>query len=129
MPLMKFHIYGGWPKEDVTTLLDAVHDAMVRSFNVPVRDRYQVLSTYSHEAMIVEDTGLDIARTGRFVLVEVVTRPRTAEQKQAFYSNLCADLLEKCGVSSSDLMISVVENTDADWSFGYGRAQFLTNEL
>jgi 4-oxalocrotonate tautomerase len=26
-------------------------------------------------------------------------------------------------------MVSVTENTDEDWSFGYGRAQFLTGEL
>ncbi|WP_018099139.1 tautomerase family protein [Sinorhizobium meliloti] len=129
MPLMKFHIYGGWPKEEITTLLDVAHDAMVRSFNVPVRDRYQVLNTYSSETMLIQDTGLDIPRTDRFVLVEVVSRARTTEQKQAFYFNLCEDLLEKCGISSSDVMISVVESSDADWSFGHGRAQFLTNEL
>ena len=26
-------------------------------------------------------------------------------------------------------MVSIVSNTDADWSFGNGRAQFLTGEL
>jgi hypothetical protein len=26
-------------------------------------------------------------------------------------------------------MVSFVENTDEDWSFGHGRAQFLTGEL
>lgn len=53
MPLMKFHIYVGWPKEEITKLLDVAHEAMVRSFNVPLRDRYQILNTYSSETMIV----------------------------------------------------------------------------
>jgi hypothetical protein len=26
-------------------------------------------------------------------------------------------------------MVSIVENTDADWSFGNGEAQFLTGKL
>ncbi|MBM7045675.1 tautomerase family protein [Rhizobium lusitanum] len=129
MPLMKFHIFDGWSKENIATLLDAAHDAMVRSFNVPERDRYQLLNTYSSDTMVMQDTGLDIPRTDRFVLVEVVSRPRTSEQKQAFYANLTEDLFEKCGVLPSDLMVSLVENSDADWSFGHGRAQFLTKEL
>ncbi|NTF16518.1 tautomerase family protein [Agrobacterium tumefaciens] len=129
MPLMKFHIYEGWPKEKITELLDAAHHAMVRSFNVPIRDRYQLLNTFSNDSMIMQDTGLDIPRTERFVLVEVVSRPRTTEEKQAFYLNLSEDLLEKCNISPSDVMVSLVENSDADWSFGFGRAQFLTNEL
>lgn len=129
MPLMKFHIYEGWQKEKITELLDAAHHAMVRSFDVPIRDRYQLLNTFSHDTMIIQDTGLDIPRTERIVLVEVVSRPRTTEEKQAFYSNLSDDLLEKCDISPSDVMVSLVENSDADWSFGFGRAQFLTKEL
>lgn len=30
---------------------------------------------------------------------------------------------------ASDVMISVVENENAHWSFGYGRAQFLVEDL
>ena len=63
------------------------------------------------------------------VLVEVVSRPRSREEKLAFYKNLCDDLDEKCHISSEDVMVSFVLNSDADWSFGLGRAQFLTGEL
>jgi hypothetical protein len=31
--------------------------------------------------------------------------------------------------SRNDVVVSVVENTQADWSFGFGQAQFLTGEL
>ncbi|WP_320203873.1 tautomerase family protein [Agrobacterium rosae] len=129
MPLMKFHIYENWQTEMITKMLDAAHGAMVRSFNVPIRDRYQIVNVFSADMMIMHDTGLDIPRTERFVLVEVVSRPRTTEEKRAFYANLSEDLHEKCDIALSDVMISFVENTDADWSFGYGRAQFLTKEL
>jgi hypothetical protein len=47
------------------------------------------------------------------------------EQKTAFY-----DKLERsCGIKCTDVMVSVIENTVAGWSFGLGRAQFLTGEL
>jgi len=34
-----------------------------------------------------------------------------------------------CGLSPSDVVVSIVTTTDEDWSFGNGRAQFLTGEL
>ena len=42
---------------------------------------------------------------------------------------LCEALAGSCGIAPSDVMVSIVENTDEDWSFGLGRAQFLTGEL
>lgn len=129
MPLLKFHLYEGRSVDEVALLLDAAHDAMVRSFGVPQGDRYQIVSQYQHPFMQALDTGLDIPRTERFVLVEVVSRPRGRDAKVAFYKNLCSVLLKKCGIRDSDVMISFVENSDEDWSFGYGRAQFLTGEL
>jgi hypothetical protein len=38
-------------------------------------------------------------------------------------------LKDACNLESSDIIVSFVENGDADWSFGFGRAQFLTGEL
>ncbi|WP_240533533.1 MULTISPECIES: tautomerase family protein [Sinorhizobium] len=75
------------------------------------------------------DTGLGFERTEKFVLLEVVSRPRSKADKIAFYENLCHELASECAVSPSDLMISFVENTDEDWSFGHGRAQFLEGDL
>jgi hypothetical protein len=102
---------------------------MLRSFAVPERDRYQVLFEHERSHMRALDTGLGIERTDRFILLEVVSRPRARGEKTAFYENLCTDLQEKCGVQSSDVMISFVENTDEDWSFGLGRAQFVAGDL
>ncbi|AYM14760.1 MULTISPECIES: tautomerase family protein [Agrobacterium] len=129
MPLMKIHVLKGRSSAEVKTLLDAVHQAMVRAFNVPDRDLYQILNEHEPSHFRALDTGLDIPRTTSFVLLEVVTRPRTQQEKTDFYEILCAALAEACGIASSDVMVSIVQNTDDDWSFGWGRAQFLTGEL
>jgi len=42
---------------------------------------------------------------------------------------LAEQLQVDCDLSPDDLIVSLVENSDADWSFGRGRAQFLTAEL
>ncbi|MDL2403548.1 tautomerase family protein [Rhizobium mayense] len=129
MPLMKFHIYRGRSPEEIDTLLDAAHDAMVQSFKVPDRDRYQILNEHEPSHFRALDTGLDIPRTNRFVMVEVVSRPRTTEEKTSFYETLCAALQQRCETASTDVMVSFTSNTDEDWSFGRGRPQFLTGEL
>ena len=93
------------------------------------RDRYQIYQEHPKSKFIVEDTGLGIERTKNVVVVTVFSRPRTQEAKQAFYRDLCQELKASCDIDSSDVVVSIVPNTDADWSFGNGRAQFLTEEL
>jgi hypothetical protein len=41
----------------------------------------------------------------------------------------CANLSAACGLAPEDVIVSFVESQDADWSFGLGRAQFLTGDL
>ncbi len=79
--------------------------------------------------MIMEDTGLDIPRTSSFVFVQVTTRPRSREMKEAFFKLAVEEMEKSCGIAPTDVMINMVTCTDEDWSFGLGRAQFLTGEL
>jgi hypothetical protein len=129
MPLMKFNLLKGRTKEELNRLLDTAHEAMVQSFDVPERDRYQIVLEHDASHLRALDTGLDIPRTEKFVLLEVVSRPRPREVKLAFYQRLCTALQETCGIADSDVMIAFTINSDEDWSFGNGRAQFVTGEL
>ena len=79
--------------------------------------------------MIIEDTGLGLERSDKAVLLQITSRPRKKEEKEAFYRLLCEELERACGIAPSDVVVSIVENSDEDWSFGMGRAQFLTGEL
>ncbi|GBQ46938.1 4-oxalocrotonate tautomerase [Acidomonas methanolica] len=114
---------------EIKTLLDAAHEAMLEAFAVPRRDRYQIVSEHKPSRFIVEDTGLDIPRTDKVILVQMFSRPRGEEKTTLFYKLLTERLEKECGIAPSDVMVSVVENADAHWSFGNGRAQFLTGEL
>jgi phenylpyruvate tautomerase PptA (4-oxalocrotonate tautomerase family) len=61
--------------------------------------------------------------------LQVTSRRRGREAKEKFYRLLTEELERACGIAPSDVMVSIVENTDEDWSFGLGRAQFLTGDL
>ncbi|OPB00909.1 tautomerase family protein [Pseudomonas fluorescens] len=129
MPLIKIDIIEGRSETEIRALLDTTHRAMVDAFQVPERDRYQILSEHRENRMIVEDTGLGIARTNKVVVISVTSRPRTEADKVKFYQLLAQSLEENCGIKPTDLIVSIATNTDSDWSFGHGRAQFLTGEL
>ncbi|MBR1179286.1 tautomerase family protein [Bradyrhizobium sp. KB893862 SZCCT0404] len=129
MPLLRFNMFEGRTDAEIKTLLDAAHAAVVAAFHVPEGDRYQLVSEYRPGRMIALDTGLGIARTDKVVLVEVRSRTRREDEKLRFYELLCRKLKDACNLDSSDIIVSFVENGDADWSFGLGRAQFVTGEL
>ncbi|MGE7218650.1 tautomerase family protein [Priestia koreensis] len=119
----------GRTDEQLKTLLDTAHDAMVEAFQVLQRDRYQIVTQHPANQMIIQDTGLGFERSKDVVVISVTSRPRTEEQKQNFYKLLVEKLGETCGIEPNDIMISIVSNSDADWSFGMGEAQFLTGKL
>ncbi len=130
MPLMKLHVHkGSWTTEGKNRLLDVVHEVMVRCFRVPANDRYQILNEHPDGNLRALDTGLGFQRTLRFVLLEIVSRPRSKEDKVLFYEELAKALLQSCDLAATDLMISFVTNSDEDWSFGMGEAQFVTGSL
>jgi hypothetical protein len=129
MPLIRIDGIKGRSKNQITSLLDAVHRAVLSAFKVPLRDRYQIYQEHAASNFVVEDTGLKIERTKNVVIVTVFSRPRTRKAKQTFYRDLCRELKKSCNIDPSDVVVSIFTNTDADWSFGEGRAQFLTGEL
>jgi 4-oxalocrotonate tautomerase len=129
MPLLYIDLTEGRTPLEVRALLDAIHETVVDAFGVPERDRYQVVHTHPAHEIVTWDTGLGIERSSRQVVVHMVSRQRALELKQKFYELLASRLADRCGLDPADLIVSVTENEDEDWSFGYGRAQFLTREL
>jgi len=129
MPLLKFDLIEGRSESELRALLGAAHRAMLAAFGVPERDRYQIVTEHPRSHMVIEDTGLGILRTDKLVVVQVTTRKRKKKMKEAFYRLLCEELEQSCDIKPSDVMVTMVENGDEDWSFAMGRAQFLTKEL
>lgn len=129
MPLIKFDLIKGRSDEQLKALLDTVHQAMVEAFDVPQSDRYQCVTQHGEGELVLEDTGLGYPRSSDVVLLTVFSRQRAKEKKVEFYRLLAERLQASCGLSPDDLIVSLFENSDADWSFGRGRAQFLTGEL
>ena len=129
MPFVRFDLVEGRSASEIKAILNATHSALVAAFKIPDRDRYQVVHEHPASHVVMEDTGLNISRSRERIFVQITTRRRTRRSKELFYDLLCTSLEKECGIAPSDVVVSMVTTTDEDWSFGYGRAQFLTGEL
>ncbi|PZF65834.1 tautomerase family protein [Curtobacterium sp. MCPF17_047] len=129
MPLVRFDLATGRTPEAVRAIADATHQAIVDVYGIPERDRFQVITEHPASQIIALDAGLGFERTEGVVMIQVFTqRGRSDDAKQALYAAI-HDALAGVGVASEDVFIGYVENGPQDWSFGFGRAQYLTGEL
>lgn len=106
----------------------AVHDAIVAVYGIPQRDRFQVVTARPATTIIAEDAGLGFDRPDPVIVQIFTQRGRGADIKQRLYAEI-ADRLKRVGVHGEDVFIGYVENGPEDWSFGFGRAQYITGEL
>ena len=129
MPLVRIDVQTGRTPDELRKIADVVQDVMLEVFAAPERDRYQIITEHPVGHIIAEDTNLGLERTDGLVVLQIFQQGRSTDQKQAAFAHLAERLETECGVRPEDLIISVMANTQADWSFGLGRAQFLTGDL
>src|SRR5258708_27693694 len=128
MPLIRVDMIEGRSPGEIKELLDATHRMLVAALKIPQRDRYQIVHEHPTANFVVEDTGLGIQRTRKCVVIQVTTRPREREAKETFYKLLCRELERACGIPPSDVVVSIVTNSDEDWPFGNAGPQCLPGE-
>ena len=129
MPLVRIDLMTGRTPEQITSIADAIHQAIVDVYGIPVRDRFQLVNELPAGRIIAEDAGLGFERTRGVVMIQIFTqRGRSDETKQALYARIAAGL-DAVGVAGEDVFIGYVENGPQDWSFGFGVAQYLNGEL
>ncbi|MBW1604872.1 tautomerase family protein [Lactobacillus sp. Sy-1] len=129
MPLMRIDVIKGHDEKYLQSLLDTSYQVLLNTFGVPEGDRYQIITQHEPFEMNILDAGLGIQRSKDVVVFQITTRYRNVTQKRAFYEQLANGLKLKIGLDPKDLMISLSTNGDSDWSFGYGKAQFIDGPL
>ena len=129
MPLVRIDVQQGRTPAALRQIADTVQGVMLDVFAAPPRDRYQIITEHPVGHIIAEDTGLGFTRTDGVTVIQIVQQGRSSAQKQSAYEQLAKRMEAECGVRPEDLIISVVANERADWSFGLGRAQFLDGDL
>ena len=128
MPLVRIDLAEGRGSGAARAIADAVHGAIVSVFGIPEADRFQVLTERPAASIIARDAGLGFERNLPVIIQIFTQRGRSDATKQRLYAEI-ARRLGDVGVAGEDIFIGYVENGPQDWSFGFGRAQYVTGEL
>lgn len=122
MPLVTLTVRQSAPSALKTTILDAVHAALVSS-GVPLTDLFQRVLALSDTDFRFDprypDLGTD--RTPDFVLIEILwSAGRSVKVKRALLTHLMASL-SAAGLQPEHVMVCFKETAWENWSFGGGR--------
>ena len=129
MPLVRIDVNQARSSEDLRRLSQGIHDAILAEYGIPERDYFHVLTEHPQGQIVAQDAGLGFERTPDVVMIQIFTQGgRSQQAKEDLFSAIAAKLAE-VGVAGEDVFIGYVENTAGDWSFGFGRAQYVTGEL
>lgn len=125
MPLVRISVRRGKPDSYRAAIADSVHRALVETMNVPPKDRFQIVTEHDASGLVYDPSYLDIARSDDIVLVQITLNAgRTVEMKKALYARIADLLAGSPGVRREDVLVSLVEVSKENWSFGDGVAQY-----
>jgi phenylpyruvate tautomerase PptA (4-oxalocrotonate tautomerase family) len=127
MPLVRISLVEGKPAQYKRAVADAVHEALVSAIGIPPDDRFQMITEHARDDLIFDANYLGIQRSDALVIVQIALRSgRSNELKKALYQSIADNLADQPGLRREDVMIVLIENELADWSFGKGVASYLS---
>lgn len=120
MPFVNIAILEGRDAQYAREVADAVNEAAISALDSPPDDRYQLINEYPAHALQLQE------RSGDRIRLFVVTRSgKTDTQEKTFNRRVTNHQRQKPGIDSHNVMITITENADIDWSFADGKASFI----
>lgn len=124
MPMSRVSLLKGKSPEYLQALSDVLHQALVDAYEVPLKDRFQLIQQHEANELVFDRNYLshqDKPRSDDFVLIQITAgRQRSAATKQAFYRRLVSLLAASPGIRAEDVMVIINTTAAEDWSFSGG---------
>jgi phenylpyruvate tautomerase PptA (4-oxalocrotonate tautomerase family) len=120
MPLVTISILKGRSPEYIKAVADGINAAVIETMGFPEDDRYQIIHQLDQECLEFQSRDED-----RVMMHLVMRAGRSNKAKQAFYKKCVENLAKSPGIKPENVLITITENHDIDWSFRDGIAQFV----
>ena len=125
MPLVRITLRRGKTPEFLREASNAVHDALVATANVPTDDRFHIIEEVDAGRLIAHPTYGGVERSENLIVIQITLNAgRTVDVKRALYADIAKRLNQSVDVRPDDVLVSLVEVTKENWSFGGGRATY-----
>ena len=126
MPLVRIDMPAGKPADYRQAVLETVQSAMHAALGVPLHERFHIVTERSPADLAIDPGYLGIPRSSDAMVVQVTLNAgRDAARKKVFYRAIADGLHARVGLRREDVVISLVEVSREDWSFGNGEAQLV----
>ncbi len=120
MPFVNIFLLKGKSTEYIKAVADGINSAVIETMGFPEDDRYQVINQLEPECIQLQNSDGD-----RVMMHLVMRAGRSNKSKQACYEKVVRNLSANPGIPASNVLITITENHDIDWSFRDGVAQFV----
>ena len=125
MPFVRIDLAKGKPAEHRKAIGEIVYKAMTETINVPVDDKFQVITEHAADELNFPKSYLGIEYSKDLIFIQITLNSgRTLDMKKAFYKRIADDLHGQLNVRREDVLINLVEVAKENWSFGNGIAQY-----
>ena len=125
MPLVRTAVPQGKSKAHRQAISDGIHQALIKTFNVPADDLFQIMTEHGPDELIHTPSYLGNTYSQNFIIVQItVSDTRTLEQKKALCKQIVENLTASPGLRPDDVMINLIEVKKENWSFGRGETPY-----
>jgi 4-oxalocrotonate tautomerase len=125
VPLVRITLRKGRSPEFLRDTSLAVHQALVATANVPEDDKFHIIEEVDADRLIAHPSYGGVSRSEGLIVVQITLNAgRTADVKRALYADIARRLQESVDVRPDDVLVSLVEVTRENWSFGGGRMTY-----
>lgn len=125
--MVRIDIPAATSEHDAQALSQAVHQALVDTFNVPADDCFQTITRHTPQAMVCTPEYLGIRHTHHVAMVQITCSfGRSLEQKRALFARIASEAERLAHFAAADVLVHLVETARENWSFGNGLAQYAT---
>ena len=119
MPLVNISLLKKKPAKYIKAVAHGVNSAVIETMGFPVDDLYQIVHEIDPQCLQFQKRVKDRA------MIQLIMRAgRSDKSKQDFYAKVVENLAHNPGIDPENVLITIVENHDIDWSFRDGVAQF-----
>jgi len=126
MPFVQIYLGHHLSAENKKDISLSVHQSLQEHFNIPADDYFQVIHAMQPGDILYPGSYFDVPHTNNLLYIRITAKGgRTVAQKQALYKSIASRIEAATPVSADDVVIILLENDLAGWSFGRGIAQMV----
>lgn len=126
MPFVRISLKHGKSVSFKKSVSESVHQALVDEFGIPSDDLFQVIGEYDKENIIYPSSYMGVKHTSDIIYVVITAKQgRTVEMKRKLYQSITQNISQNTQHNINDVIITLIENTEENWSFGNGEAQLI----